>query len=76
MEGPEKMESARCGYKAPGKFVGFICPQSNLTYYRCSKCGYKITAAKPPDDCPSCNPEMRIFKYHELYPGLRGARTY
>jgi rubrerythrin len=75
MDGPEKMECGLCGYTASGKFLGFICPQSNLTYYRCSKCGYKISAAMPPDDCPSCN-EMRIFKYHVLYAGLRGARKY
>jgi rubrerythrin len=58
MAPPEKemsRECALCGYTASGKFEGDICPQCNLTYWRCSKCQYTITAAKPPVACPSCH---------------------
>jgi rubrerythrin len=58
MAPPEKemtMECALCGYTAEGKFEGDICPQCNLTYWRCSNCRYTITAARPPDECPSCH---------------------
>jgi len=48
------MECALCGFTAAGKFEGDICPQCHLTYWRCHHCQYTITAAKPPDECPSC----------------------
>ncbi|MHB9075309.1 MAG: rubredoxin-like domain-containing protein [Desulfobaccales bacterium] len=25
-----------------------------MTYWRCSNCRYTITAARPPEECPSC----------------------
>jgi len=49
-----EMECALCGYSASGKFVGDICPQCNLTYWKCPKCGFMISAGNPPDTCPSC----------------------
>lgn len=49
-----KMECALCGYSASGKFVGDICPQCNLTYWKCPKCGFMISAGSPPGVCPSC----------------------
>ena len=38
-----------------GKFVGDICPQCNMTYWKCSECGYTITATSFPETCPSCH---------------------
>jgi rubrerythrin len=58
MAPPEKemtMECALCGYTGSGKFVGDICPQCSMTYWRCSNCRYTITAVKPPEECPSCH---------------------
>jgi rubrerythrin len=52
--GNESMTCAHCGYTAAGKFVGDICPQCNLSYWKCAKCGFLLTAAKPPRACPSC----------------------
>jgi rubredoxin len=40
---------ALCGYTADSKFEGDICPNCGLTYWKCEKCGFLITAAKPPD---------------------------
>jgi len=31
-----------------------ICPECGLTYWKCSKCGFLITAAMPPEKCPQC----------------------
>ena len=43
-----------CGYTADGRFTGNICPNCGLTYWKCAKCGFLITAAEPPGACPSC----------------------
>ncbi|CAD7769348.1 hypothetical protein FHEFKHOI_01728 [Candidatus Methanoperedenaceae archaeon GB50] len=53
-EEKEISKCALCGYTASGKFVGDICPECGLTYWKCINCGYIITAAAPPDVCPSC----------------------
>ncbi len=45
---------AHCGYTASGKFVGDICPQCGLPYWKCGECGFTITAATPPKLCPEC----------------------
>jgi rubredoxin len=45
---------ALCGYTASGKFVGDICPNCGLTYWKCGKCGFTFTAATLPEACPSC----------------------
>ena len=74
METTEKMQCALCGYTESGKFVGDICPQCNLTYWRCSNCQYTISAAKPPEVCPSLPTEKRFSQHHLLYPGVRWAR--
>jgi rubredoxin len=52
--GSETMTCAHCGYNASGKFVGDICPQCHLTYWRCGNCSFLVTAEKPPSACPSC----------------------
>jgi rubrerythrin len=53
-ENERKMECALCGYSASGDFVGDICPQCNMTYWKCSKCRFLVTAGTPPEVCPSC----------------------
>jgi rubredoxin len=50
----EAMVCALCGYTASGKFVGDICPQCGLTYWKCSNCVYTFTAATLPETYPSC----------------------
>ncbi|MFH0844854.1 MAG: hypothetical protein V1930_05205, partial [Pseudomonadota bacterium] len=30
------------------------CPACGLTYWKCAKCGFLMTAASPPDACPEC----------------------
>lgn len=49
-----KYVCAHCGYTASGKFSGDICPQCNLTYWKCPMCSFLFTAAKPPGICPEC----------------------
>ncbi|WP_163339388.1 rubredoxin-like domain-containing protein [Desulfopila sp. IMCC35008] len=51
------MECVLCGYTASGKFVGDICPQCGLTYWRCSSCSFIITSPNPPEICPECGQE-------------------
>jgi len=51
----ETMECALCGYTASGTFVGDICPQCNMTYWRCENCRYTLTGDRPPEVCPSCH---------------------
>jgi rubredoxin len=48
------MQCALCGYTAAGKFVGDICPECGLTYWKCHSCGYTVTAATPPEVCANC----------------------
>jgi rubrerythrin len=52
---PEKFECAHCGFTADDKFKEDICPTCNQTYWKCSKCGYLITAAIPPETCSQCH---------------------
>ena len=33
---PKQWVCAHCGYTANGKFVGDICPQCGLTYWKCT----------------------------------------
>ena len=69
------MECALCGYTASGKFEGDICPQCNLTYWRCSNCKYTITAAKPPGECPSCHQKTDFLNVPPAHdPRIRRAR--
>ena len=51
----KEMQYSHCGYTASGKFVGDICPDNDLSFWKCQKCGYTITVATPPDVCPDCN---------------------
>ena len=51
----KEMQYSHCGYTASGKFVGDICPDNDLTFWKCQKCGYTITVATPPDVCPDCH---------------------
>jgi len=51
---PEKYVCALCGYTANGRFRADICPDCGLTYWKCNKCGFLLTAAKPTYVCPEC----------------------
>jgi rubrerythrin len=42
------------GYTSDGKFTGDICPKCELTYWKCGKCSFLVTASVPPKVCPSC----------------------
>ena len=53
----QKYECALCGYTADGRFVGDICPECGLTYWKCSECRFLFTAGKPPKVCPGCGKE-------------------
>ncbi len=57
----EKKECDLCGYTTSGKFTGDICPQCNLTYWRCSKCNFTISATRPPEACPSCHQKCNFL---------------
>lgn len=50
----EKSQCALYGYTASGKFVGDICLDCGLTYWKCHNCAYTITAAAPSEFCPEC----------------------
>ena len=54
-------ECAHCGFTGEGKFRGDICPECGLTYWKCSKCGYLITVAAPPETCPSCHEKCEFL---------------
>ncbi|MDB9823408.1 hypothetical protein OAC89_06900 [Deltaproteobacteria bacterium] len=54
-EKQDQMVCAHCGYTGDGKFAGDICPQCGLTFWKCDKCGFLITAATPPEVCTNCN---------------------
>ncbi len=52
---------ANCGYNSEGRFEGDICPQCGLTYWKCGKCGFLVTAARPPEKCPECNEKCEFL---------------
>jgi len=41
----EQWVCAHCGHTAEGKFTGDICPKCGLTYWKCGKCGFLVSAA-------------------------------
>ena len=43
-----------CGYAAPHRFAGDICPRCGRTYWMCRECGFTTVTALPPDICPEC----------------------
>lgn len=45
---------AHCGKSLDGSFSGALCPGCGLTYWKCGTCGFLLTAASPPESCPSC----------------------
>jgi rubrerythrin len=57
----QKHTCALCGYTAAGRFVGDICPECGLTYWKCSKCGFLVTAGKPPDVCLRCDEKCNFI---------------
>lgn len=48
-----KRAGAQCGLTVSGRFIGDIC--RDLDYWKCRECCLIITAANPPDLCPTCN---------------------
>jgi rubrerythrin len=54
MAGKQEMTCALCGYTADGRFEGDICPKCGLTYWKCLRCKFIVTAASPPEKCPEC----------------------
>jgi rubrerythrin len=56
-----EMQCALCGHTSAGKFVGDICPDCGLTYWKCHNCGYTITAPAPPEVCPECHEKCDFF---------------
>ncbi|MDY6843850.1 MAG: hypothetical protein SVW57_07155 [Thermodesulfobacteriota bacterium] len=38
-----------------------MCPQCGLTYWKCDKCGFTVTASKPPDVCPECGEKCNFI---------------
>lgn len=51
----QKRRESQCGITASGQFVGDICPDQNLTYWKCRQCRLLLTTAAPPDICPTCS---------------------
>ena len=62
-----------CGYIASGQFVGDICPDCDLTFWKCQKCGYTITVTTPPDVCPECNEKCDFRNITCYTPDCRGS---
>ncbi len=48
-----KRAGAQCGLTVSGRFIGDICP--DLNFWKCKECRLLITAANPPELCPTCN---------------------
>ena len=42
----KKSVCAHCGYTADGRFERNICPNCGLTYWKCAKCDFLITASE------------------------------
>ncbi len=62
----KNLQGRQCGITASGKFVGDMCPDFSLTFWKCSDCGYTITAPAPPELCPECQKEC-IFRNITCY---------
>ena len=37
-----------------------LCANCGQTYWKCGGCGYTLTAATPPNTCPSCNEDCEF----------------
>lgn len=57
----EKYVCDHCGYTSDGKFTGDICPKCGLTYWKCGKCEFLVTAAILPNVCPSCKEKCNFY---------------
>jgi rubrerythrin len=57
---------ANCGFTSEKKFADDICPECGQTFWKCSKCGYLLTANVPPAECPSCK-EKCLFNNVTCY---------
>ena len=66
MGNEEVKKCAICGHESSEGFQNDICPDCNLTYWRCDGCGYLLTAKVPPEICPSCNNKC-VFKNVTCY---------
>ena len=71
----EKYTCANCGYSSNNKFTGDICPNCNLTYWKCGKCGFIITASIPPNKCPSCKEKCDFYNVTCYTPECGGPRN-
>ncbi len=59
-------QGSSCGFNASGKYVGDMCPDVSLTFWKCNGCGYTITVAAPPEICPECKGKC-IFRNITCY---------
>ncbi|MFN2365339.1 MAG: rubredoxin-like domain-containing protein [Desulfurivibrionaceae bacterium] len=44
-----------CGKPVSEPAEAALCPNCGLTYWKCGSCGFLLTAANPPNTCPSCH---------------------
>jgi len=75
LEEQEKIiKCGNCGYTSDKRFTGTICPNCGLTYWKCSSCGFLITAIKPPDMYPECNGVCNFIDVTCYSPDCGGTR--
>ena len=69
----KKWACAHCGYSSENKFVGDICPGCGLTFWKCGRCGFLVTAAVPPAACPECSAKCEFINVTCYLPECGGS---
>lgn len=49
-----------CGQPVTDPSSAALCPSCGLTYWKCGSCGFLLTAATPPNTCPSCHKDCEF----------------
>lgn len=61
MDNSKNVQCANCGHTSNERFDNDICPECGLTFWKCSNCGYLLTAAVPPEKCSSCGQKCNFM---------------
>jgi rubrerythrin len=71
-ETKREFRCSHCGFTPSGEFVGDICPNCGLTYWKCGNCGFTFTAVTLPEACPGCGEKCHFLNATNYIPQFGG----
>jgi rubrerythrin len=60
MTDKNEKQCTNCGAPVPDPTAAELCPSCGQTYWKCGDCGFLLTAASPPNTCPSCHKDCEF----------------